>query len=270
MSLRPTSVRAQAECEALARRLQPLRDDLLIHPIYKDVHTLARLRCFMEGHAFAVWDFMTLVKRLQRELCGTELPWTPPRDACAARFINDLVLGEESDLGPDERPTSHLEGYLAAMAEVGADAGPLRLVLHALAAGQSWEDALGLPGLPEGPSRFSRTTLQLAAHGRLEEVAAAFLFAREDVIPDMFQALLDQASEGWGRPDRTRWLRWYLERHIELDGESHGPIAQALLARVCGTDAAAWARAEAAARGALEARIALWDDIVSRLPPPAH
>lgn len=269
MSLRPNRVRAQAAGEALARRLQPLRDDLLIHPIYKDVHTPARLRCFMESHAFAVWDFMSLVKRLQRELCDTGLPWTPPRDATAARFINEVVLGEESDLGPDECPTSHLDGYLAAMAEVGADAGPLRRVLDALADGSSWEAALDLPGLLEGPARFSRATLQLAVHGRLEEVAAAFLFAREDLIPEMFQALLDQASEGWGRPDRTRWLRWYLERHIELDGESHGPLAHALLARVCGTDPAAWDRAESAARGALEARIALWDDIVSRLPPPA-
>lgn len=269
MSLRPTNVRAQAACEALARRLQPLRDDLLIHPLYKDLHTRARLRCFMESHAFAVWDFMALVKRLQQELCGTGLPWTPPRDACAARFINELVLGEESDLGLDERPTSHLEGYLAAMAEVGADAGPLRQVLDALAAGRSWQAALSQPGLPEGPVRCSRSTLRLAEHGRIEEVAAAFLFAREDVIPDMFQALLDRSSAGWGRPDRTRWLRWYLERHIELDGESHGPLAQALLAGLCGTDTAAWARAEAAARGAIEARIALWDDIVSRLPPPA-
>ena len=41
-----------------------LRAALLDHPIYAQVTSVADLRRFMEDHVFAVWDFMSLLKRL--------------------------------------------------------------------------------------------------------------------------------------------------------------------------------------------------------------
>lgn len=94
---------------------------LLNHPIYAEVGSLSRLREFMQIHVFAVWDFMSLVKRLQSELTSNSLPWMPAVKSRIARFANEVVLGEESDLGPDGKPVSHFELYLRAMDEVGAD-----------------------------------------------------------------------------------------------------------------------------------------------------
>ncbi len=258
---------AQRAFADLQQRLAPRRQDLLLHPLYATVDSLPRLRAFMALHAFAVWDFMSLVKRLQGELCGTAVPWCPPRDPRLARFLNEIVLGEESDLGPDGAPTSHLAAYRRAMAEVGADDTGIAAVLAALAAGASPAAALALPAVPAVAARFCGQTLALAVEGSAPEVAAAFLFGREDVIPEMFQALLDRGAAGWGAPDQTRWMRWYLDRHIELDGEEHGPMAGALLCRLCGDDPAAWAAAEAAAVAAITARIDLWDGILASLPP---
>jgi DUF3050 family protein len=68
----------------------------------------------MQIHVLAVWDFMSLVKRLQSEVTVQRLPWMPPISAQIARFANEVVLGEESDLGPDKKPTSHFELYLSA------------------------------------------------------------------------------------------------------------------------------------------------------------
>ncbi len=82
-------------------RLGSLRAALLDHPLYADVASIADLRRFMEDHVFAVWDFMSLLKRLQQDVTCTRVPWFPADNARAARLINDIVIGEETDVDPD-------------------------------------------------------------------------------------------------------------------------------------------------------------------------
>jgi Protein of unknown function (DUF3050) len=122
----------------LRATVAPLREVLLNHPIYREVNSLNRLRKFMQQHVFAVRDFMSLVKRLQSELTSSRLPWTPPARAQIARFANEVVLGEESDLDPDGKPTSHFDLYLQAMDDIGADSTKMRSFIAQL--------ELGAPG----------------------------------------------------------------------------------------------------------------------------
>lgn len=227
------------------------RAELLSHPLYAELSGLAQLRVFMGWHVFAVWDFMSLAKRLQRELSCVELPWLPPADARAGRFVNEVVLAEESDLDLEGRPASHLELYLQAMDEVGAPRGPIERLLSELRQGAAPEVALAAAEAPEFVRAFVRETLRWANEGSLAEVLGVFLYSREDPIPAMFSRVLAALPAGLPR------LRHYLERHIELDADEHAPAARAALERAGGATPAV----EAAVESAIRARIALWDGI---------
>ncbi len=245
---------------------EPLTRQLLAHPVYRAVDSMPALRVFMAHHVFAVWDFMSLVKRLQRELTCVELPWREPDDVTMARFINDIVLAEESDVSPDGGAASHLALYLDAMREVGADAEPFVRFQERLQCGVAPIDALQRAGAPPAAARFVTTTLDCALHASTVEVMAFFLYGREDVIPAMFERVLTASPCAAGR---APGFRYYLERHIELDGDEHGPAAHAMLERFCGSNEQRVNAACAAAARAVQARLELWDGVLNALPSRA-
>ena len=248
--------------EELRRLVAPLRQRLLTHPIYAEVNSLNRLREFMRIHVFAVWDFMSLVKRLQNELTTQRLPWMPPASPEIARFANEVVLGEETDLSRDGKPLSHFELYLRAMDEVGAETADIRASITRVGWAASWEATLKALNAPEIVKDFVSETLRCAIHGSSVEVASYFFFGREDVIPEMFKQLLALWSGG---AVEVPHFAFYLERHIELDGDSHGPWARQMLTALAGADENKWMEATRAAQRALSNRITLWDGVVAHL-----
>jgi len=254
----PTPLAARVEAA-----LAPRRSALVAHPLYAAVDSVPRLRRFMGEHVFAVWDFMCLLKRLQRELTCVDVLWRPPPDPVLARFVNEVVLVEESDavLGG---PTSHLELYRRAMGEVEADGRAFDLFLAALTRGAAPGAALVAASAPAHVRRFVEGTLEVAQRGTVLEVLACFLLGREEVIPDMFRRLLAR----WSGPDAPAFAV-YLERHIAVDGDSHGPLARAALERALerAGDAAIDVAVAAGAR-AIEARLALWDGVLAGLGGP--
>jgi len=247
----------------LQNNLAPYRQRLLEHPIYANVNSVPRLRAFMESHVFAVWDFMSLLKVLQRDLCGTTIPWTPPRSSAAARLINEIVVGEETDLHPAGGYASHFQLYLEAMREFGAETSAVEGLIARLREGTSLSIALRRPEIPEGARRFVETTFQIIASRDTPRVVAAFALGREILIPDMFRQIVQGLNREVG--GRLTALLYYLDRHIELDGGEHGSAAEELLCEVCGANPVAWQQAREGALTALEARLQLWNDISDSL-----
>ncbi len=248
--------------DLLFDQLTKQQQSLHQHRVFQLLQDPRDLQVFMSWHVFAVWDFMTLVKRLQRELTVVELPWTPPANAQAARLINDIVLGEESDLAPDGCALSHYELYLQAMQEVGANSSAIEQFVQQLQAGSSLEQALENPAIPPALCQFVEHTLNVAMHGSLPEVLGNFFFGREDVIPRMFQSLLDQ----WHiRESDAPVFVYYLQRHIELDSDEHGPAARQLIDEFCADDPQALQQLVQAAESAIEARRLLWDAVADSI-----
>lgn len=244
--------------------IESLRVRLDAHPIYAAVATPDDLRVFMQHHVYSVWDFMSLIKYLQNEVAPARWPWLPGGDAAVQRFINEMVLEEETDVAPpgQEGHTSHFMLYLAAMREIGADADvPVRFVQKV--AEQGITAALDA-GLAPAPSvAFTRTTFDFLASGKPHAVAAALALGREHIIPSMFRALLSRMAVSEAQAPS---FHYYLKRHIHLDGDSHAPLSLRLLAALCGDDPGKWREAEAAAETAVAARLQLWDGAFAALP----
>jgi radical SAM protein with 4Fe4S-binding SPASM domain len=238
------------------------RERLLLHSIYRAVDTPEKLRTFMEDHVYAVWDFMSIAKRLQRDLTCTSLPWVPPEDASLARFVNDVIRSEESDEGPDGVPASHLEIYLSAMREVGADTQPFLRFLSALKAGSTPEQAMKAQRVPKHVREFVLRTLDVALNGPTIDVVAEFLYGREDILPEMFERILAR----WENSDlEMPTFKFYLQRHIGVGAGNHGPAARRMLDRLAGDSEDLWEKAARAAQSAIEARISLWDGCAAKL-----
>lgn len=216
----------------------------------------------MESHVFAVWDFMTLLKRLQQDLTCTRLPWLPPADPVAARLINAIVLTEESDQHPQEGYCSHFELYLEAMKEVGASTASIGRFIRLQRQSLATNTALHRAQAPRGAARFVSDTLKTALNAPTHCVAAVFLHSRERVIPAMFEQLL---QAGTLIREHAPTLCAYLNRHIELDAQDHGPAAQCLLERLTGAHPTYPQQAHDAALAAMQSRITLWDEVRASL-----
>jgi hypothetical protein len=244
------------------QRLIQLQKRLQSHPIYSVIDTKPKLQIFMQSHSFAVWDFMVLLKGLQRGLTNVRPAWTPVKNINTARFINEIVLGEETDEIEPKIFTSHYNLYLKAMEDIGADTSVIKnFVQNVASSNGSLESALSYLqdcNIPSHTKKFVTNTLTTGGKC-LPSIASAFCLGREDPIPKMFQQIVDTLPQD---SDYNN-IRMYLQRHIEVDGESHGPLSEQLLEEVIDNDERKLEVVINSGINSIEHRIKLWDGILA-------
>ena len=249
--------------DILLNNISETRNELLNHPIYSKLNSEHAIAKFMEVHAYAVWDFMSLVKALQIELTSVSLPWIPTKDNVSRRLINEIVLGEESDIDQKENPTSHYELYLEAMETIGAKTDKIKNFVSNVIKCNDYKLAVSKSDIPDAAIDFMNFTFDVIDTKKTHIIASVFTFGREDLIPDMFINIVKSLNDKPG--SKTNDLLYYLERHIEMDGDEHGPMALKMISGLCGDDKEKWNDAIEFSNQALKQRIKLWDYISSQI-----
>jgi Protein of unknown function (DUF3050) len=249
----------------LQKELEEERERLLAHPVYGQINDLEGLQQFARVHVFAVWDFMSLLKSLQGCLTSVTIPWQPVGAASTRYLINEIVLGEESDLDEEGNRMSHFELYLKAMYQMGADTTDINSLIARVQTGMHIRQAIAEAPLSEKIKQFLDFTFEVALHSPAHVKAAVFTFGREDLIPSMFHQLLGQLYSEM--PDKVSTFKYYIERHIEVDGDHHSHLAIEMVSELCGDDQEKWKEARYMARQALVKRYLLWDAVMELYQP---
>lgn len=240
-----------------------LRNDLINHRLYSEIKSIEDLRVFMEYHVFAVWDFMSLLKALQAKLTCVTTPWMPVGNPETRFLINEIVTGEESDVDMNGNRCSHFELYLNAMQQSGSNTEPIEKFLELIKSGKTVNESLELCGADNPIIDFVNHTFSVIDTDKPFIQAAVFTFGREDLIPGMFISFVKELHAQ--EPERIDIFKYYLERHIEVDGDHHSHLAYDMTTSLCGNSEEKWQKASEAVTVALKQRINLWDSIADAI-----
>ncbi|MCM8539432.1 MAG: DUF3050 domain-containing protein [Lentisphaeraceae bacterium] len=236
------------------------------HPVYEAVQSIEDLRCFMQHHVYSVWDYMSLIKYLQAEIAPTQFPWVPKGDASVRRFVNELVMEEESDESVVHGEfSSHYELYLVAMREIGAETSQSEKFVQ-MVINEGIDKALQSPFIPAPSQKFTSNTFASLLNNKPHEVAACLALGREHIIPSMFHSLLSKMNVS---KQEAPIFHYYLQRHIDLDGDSHAPLSLRLLNGLCHGDEEKIEEAVIAANNAVKSRLKFWDGVLDAIQNPA-
>ncbi len=247
----------------LKQEIEPLRQELINHNLYQKIKTLPHLKLFMESHVYAVWDFMSLLKSLQQHLTCVNIPWIPVGSANTRFLINEIVVGEESDVDMHGNRISHFELYLQAMQQADCKTTAIHQFIERIQSKIHLQEALIQSNTQQAAIDFVSNTFNIIDTHKPHILAAVFTFGREDLIPDMFLSLIHELKKQF--PNKLDIIQYYIERHIEVDGGHHSHLAYAMTEELCGTEENKWEEATYYVKEALKARIGLWNAIEQQI-----
>ena len=256
------NIKSRSKRKDLEKKLSPLKEKIVTHPLYDFMKEEDAVIVFMENHIFSVWDFQSLLKSLQSKLTCTGTPWHPTSDREARRLINEIVLDEESGRNPQGGYSSHFELYREAMIDAGANTSKIDKLIYEISQGADIRSNSNYL-LPHNVERFVLHTFENIYQNNLIDLLSIFTYGREDIIPKMFSKLIKKFYED--NPSRWSKLNFYLNEHIECDDIRHGPMAKKILENICKDDAKKWHRAETASVNALTQRKLMWDNILKSI-----
>lgn len=247
---------------SITQNLEPLKNRLRNHSLYSKIKDVDDLNIFSNAHVYAVWDFMSLLKFLQINLTSISIPWFPSKNTTTAKLINEIVAGEETDEDQEGQPVSHFEMYIDSIEEFGLNTSKIINNLNTLNNIETIDKDIEKLDIKSYVKDFLKFTFSVIKRGKIHEVASVFTFGREDLIPDMFIPLIEGINS---ENNDLNKLIYYFKRHIEVDGDMHGPMSMEMLSYLCNNDPSKISESALIAEKALLARISLWDGIENEI-----
>jgi hypothetical protein len=251
------------QIEKIRNSIDTLRQEIINHKVYSIIKDVDDLKIFMQYHVFAVWDFMSLLKTLQNNLTCTTVPWFPKGSAETRHLINEIVVGEESDIDLDGNRKSHFELYIDAMNQCGADTSQIEKFIATLKNTGNFDLAFSAAETPKEARDFVNFTFEIINSNKDYLQSAIFTFGREDLIPFMFVSIVNDIHKNF--PESISIFKYYLERHIEVDGDHHSHLSLQMTTNLCGTNQQFWEEAAQATIESLKKRIELWDGAYNQM-----
>ena len=235
-----------------------LKNKIYKHKLFHKNLETKHIRYFMESHIFSVWGFMSILKSLQYSLSRNSLPWVPTENTRngLTSFINEIVLSEESDYIEGIGYVSHFEIYLEAMKEIGADNSKILKLIDCINREGSAYNVINNLDILDEVKDFIRFDLDTALSGDLPKIIGSFTLGREKVIPNMFEHIVQSVADA----SATNKFTTYLNRHIDIDGDRHGPLSAKLLDKLCCSDKNLKVAYQAGI-DSLNLRLKVWDKI---------
>jgi hypothetical protein len=171
-------------------------------------------------------------------------------------FINEIVLSEESDYIEGIGYVSHFEIYLEAMKEIGADSSKILELIDCINREGSAYDGINNLDILDEVKDFIKFDLDTALSEDLPKIVGSFTLGREKVIPNMFEHIVQSVANA----NATNKFTTYLSRHIDIDGDRHGPLSSKLLDKLCSSDKNLEVAYQAGI-DSLNLRLKVWDKI---------
>lgn len=251
------------QIEQIKNAIAHLRNDIINHKVYTAINDIESLKIFMEYHVYAVWDFMSILKSLQNTLTSTTVPWFPKSDTDLTYFINEIVLCEESDVDKYGKRKSHFQMYIDAMKQIGAKTDSIEIFLSKMKETNHLQTSFYNANTPKEAMAFVNFTFETISSRKPHMISSAFTFGREELIPSMFYEIVNDITRN--NPNDVSLFKYYLDRHIEVDGSSHGNLAIKMTESLCGDNVFKWNEAEETAIKSLKARLYLWDGAYQKI-----
>jgi hypothetical protein len=171
-------------------------------------------------------------------------------------FINEIVLSEESDYIDGIGYVSHFEIYLEAMKEIDADSSKILELIDCVDRKGSVYEGINNLDILDEVKDFIKFDLDTALSGDLPKIVGSFTLGREKVIPNMFEHIVQSVADA----SATNKFTTYLNRHIDIDGDRHGPLSSKLLDKLCCSDKNLEVAYQAGI-DSLNLRLKVWDKI---------